>query len=143
MVLVGLAAIAGALLAQAVPAVPGGCTAPARENVGKPGCYLSAEIAIDRPPSVLYWHVVPVATEAQARTAARRNRWSTVVAAHDRWWLYVLSPSKDEPALLPHDVIGPLRVQANARLTARFMESWFPPGMRTRVHRHAGPRPST
>lgn len=134
----GLALIA-AMAAQAVPPVPGACTEPASAHAGEPGCYLSAEIAIPAPPPALYWHIVPAASEAEARALARRHAWSAAVPAHRRWWVHVLAAEAALPGLPPHPVAGPLAAGGGKPLSARFMESWFPPGMRTRVHAHAGP----
>ncbi len=36
-------------------------------------------------------------------------------------------------------VVGPFNLPAGRPVTARFLESTFPPGMRTRVHSHPGP----
>lgn len=136
---IGSTLLLAALAAQASPAVPGGCTDAARDNVGKPGCYLSAELAITSPPVLLYWHIVPAPSEAVARDWARRYAWASAVNAHRRWWLYVLSERAAERGLPRHHVAGPLRIDRGRPVVARFMESWFPPGMRTRVHTHAGP----
>jgi quercetin dioxygenase-like cupin family protein len=139
MALFGLAALLAATSVQAVPPVPGGCTAPAGENRGKPGCFLSAERPLTPSTPRLYWHIVGSGSEAAAAAMAEPYAWTTVVEAHDRWWLYVLSESRTLPALPRHDVVGPLIVQAGKPTIARFMESWFTPGMRTRVHTHSGP----
>ena len=132
-------AVAPALLMQAVPAVPGGCTAAASENVGAPGCYLSAELTIEASPPTLYWHIVRMRSEAPAKAEVGRYRWATAVPAHGRWWLYVLSADAREPKLPDHHVVGPFRTKRDGPVVARFMESLFPPGMRTRVHAHSGP----
>lgn len=132
-----IALVAGA---QTVPPVPGGCSEPAAEHVGEAGCYLSGTLEIAASPSPLFWHIVPATSERDARGKARGHRSAFVTRAHGRWWLYVLSPDPVEPTLgAGHHVAGPISVPAGARLEARFMESWFPPGMRTRVHQHAGP----
>ena len=137
--LMGLAALASAAAAQPTPAVPGGCASPARENIGKAGCYLSVELTIEHPPARLYWHIRQEETEAGAWAAARAYRWSTVVPAHGEWWAYVLSPRAHEPALARHHVAGPFAIAAGKPVVARFMESCFTAGMRTRVHAHSGP----
>lgn len=128
------------LLAAQTPPVPGACTEPAAAHVGEPGCYLSGLLTLEAPPPALYWHIVPVPSEAEATRLATGLRWTFVTRAHDRWWLSVLSPNRTEPTLpRDHHVAGPIASPAGGTVTARFMESWFPPGMRTRVHRHAGP----
>lgn len=125
---------------QEVPPVPGGCSAPAAENIGKPGCFLSAEIDIAEPPTELFWHIHAFADQAHAQAEARRHRWAIVVQAHGRTWLYVMS-GRDAAVRGGETwgVVGPLKVPGNGPVTVRFMESLFPPGMRTRVHAHSGP----
>ena len=133
--------LSGFLLAAPDTAlVPGLCTAPASENVGKPGCYLSAQLDIAAPPAQLYWHIHQFDDEGVARHEAARHGSSTVVRAHDRVWLYVIG-GQDERVEGGRRVavIGPLDTPAGQPVKARFMESWFPPGMRTRVHAHPGP----
>lgn len=138
MALIEMALIAAAYL-QAVPPVPGGCSAPAGENRGKAGCFLSAELPILQPAPQLYWHIVQGESEAAAAKAARRFRHTAIVNAHNRWWLYVMSRNAAESTLPRHHVVGPFDVAAGKPIAARFMESWFSPGMRTRVHSHSGP----
>lgn len=128
-----------AMVLQQVPPVPGGCTEPAAENRGKPGCFLSTEIALGSPPTTLYWHIIPARNEAEAHRLGRGQAWEAIVQAHGRWWMYVLSPEKVVGSLPPHHVAGPFHLREGRPLTARFMESWFSPGMRTRVHSHSGP----
>lgn len=131
--------IAAALAAQDTPPVPGMCTAPASENVGRPGCFLSAELDATGVQAPLFWTIHEFSSRAAADAEARRHRWATVVPTHSRIWLYVLGGRREAVRGGSRAaVIGPLRVPAG-KLTARFMESTFPPGMRTRVHAHAGP----
>lgn len=132
-------ALLAAMISQQVPPVPGGCTEPAAENRGKSGCFLSTEISLGSPPATLYWHIVPARDEADAHRLGRGRAWSVAVQAHDRWWLYVLSAQKIVRSLPPHHVAGPFHSKKGKPITARFMESWFPAGMRTRVHSHSGP----
>ncbi|SOB86490.1 hypothetical protein SAMN06297144_1595 [Sphingomonas guangdongensis] len=127
------------IAAQQVPAVPGGCSEPADQHVGEPGCFLTTEVRLGPASSTLYWHIIRADSEATARALAKRARWQVVVKAHGRWWLYVLSPARTVPGVFSHHVAGPFVLPAGPSFTARFMESWFPPGMRTRVHSHSGP----
>ncbi|WP_106516102.1 cupin domain-containing protein [Allosphingosinicella deserti] len=127
------------LALQGTPPVPGACTAPARENVGKSGCFFTTQVTIDKPPATLYWHIVPAASEDAANASANGRPWSATVRAHGRWWLYILSSEKNEAALPPHHVAGPFTMAPGRPIVARFMESWFTPGMRTRAHSHSGP----
>lgn len=119
--------------------MPGGCTAPAAENRGKPGCFLSAEIAIDAAPAQLFWHVAEFRDEAAAQAEARKHKWSAVVRAHGRVWLHIVDGLKRSIAGgMSNAVIGPLAAPAGKRVTVRLLESLFPPGMKTRVHAHPG-----
>ena len=122
-----------------VPPVPGMCTAPAADNVEKRGCYLSAVIGLSGAPNSLFWHIHEFADLADAAKEAARHRWATAVVAHKRAWLYVLG-GRDEAVEggTRKAVVGPLRMPPG-ELQGRFMEAIFPPGMRTRVHAHAGP----
>ena len=131
--------IAASLTAQAVPPVPGMCTAPASENVEKAGCYLSAEIGLGGAPATLFWHIYEFTDGREADEESKRHRWATVVVAHRRTWLYVLGdPQESVRGGVRRAVVGPLHMPEGA-VQARFMEAIFPPGMRTRVHSHAGP----
>lgn len=132
-------AMLASVVPQESPPVPGGCVEPASANVGKAGCFLSAQITLERSPATLYWHIVAAESEDAARAAAHRREASAVVLAHGRWWLYVLSPNRSERSLPAHHVAGPFNLPSGKPIIARFMESWFPPGMRTRVHSHSGP----
>ena len=67
---------------------------------------------------------------------------SAVTFSHGQVWLHVLSAGPP-PALAAGAeriaVAGPLRVPSPGPVVARFLESVFPPGMRTRNHAHPGP----
>lgn len=143
MLFVLVAASAGASAAP-VPEVPGGCMSPAAANVGRPGCFLSAELAITDTAPELFWHIYAFADARRAAVEAGRHRWAEVVPAHDRTWLFVIdSQPRIDVALVPGvaraATVGPLRNRPGRAVRARFMESLFSPGMRTRVHSHSGP----
>lgn len=123
-----------------VPPVPGGCTQPAGVNVGKAGCYASGELRIDRSPRAIYWHIFAFSDARSARDEARKHRWSSVAASHRRHWLYVLGPRRLRVSGGRRvAAVGPMRLPEGRPMMARFLESHFPPGMRTRVHSHPGP----
>ena len=133
--------IVSAIVAYAqTPPVPGMCSAPASENRGRPGCYLSAELPVAAGQGDLYWHIRSFDDLRSARAEAARHSVATVVEAHGGTWLYVIG-AEDEAigSGASRAVIGPLRRPAEGPLTARFLESVFPPGMKTRVHSHPGP----
>ena len=131
---------ASAHMAEAVPPVPGGCTEPAALNVGKPGCYSAAELKINRAPAEIYWQIYDFPDSSSARAEAHKHSWSVVVASHGRSWLYVLGSLNTRvnggKAVAR---VGPMRLPMGKPMMARFLESDFPPGMRTRVHSHPGP----
>jgi quercetin dioxygenase-like cupin family protein len=120
-------------------AVPGQCTAHASEHVGEPGCYLSAEFDIEAPSGELYWHIYVLPTLIDARVAATHAGQAVAAEAHGQAWLHVMG---DAEAGLIHgatvrESIGPIRAPSKGRV--RLLESWFPPGMKTRAHSHPGP----
>ena len=121
--------------------IPGNCAAPARENQGRVGCYLAAELRLSDPPAEIHWHLLRFPDEAAARAEAGRHANSVVAFSHSGVWLHVLSPD----AVLSTGggeavaTAGPMRLDPGRPVIARFLESIFPPGMMTRPHRHAGP----
>lgn len=136
-----LALAALAAVATPSPAVPGACVEPASANVGKPGCFLAAEIAIASPPPQLYWDVFEFPGRAEAEQAAALHPWSRVIEAHGRIWLLSVSAASvttpRSAGLKAHS--GPVTIAPGGPVTIRLLESWFPPGMKTRVHAHPGP----
>jgi quercetin dioxygenase-like cupin family protein len=126
------------------PPVPGRCAAPAIENVDKAGCFLAAQIQIDAAPAQLWWHVYEFqsAELADAVVAAEwaGKRWAVTTKSHGRIWVHLLGEAEEHVSGgARRAVIGPLSVPKGQPVTARFMESIFTPGMRTRVHSHSGP----
>lgn len=122
------------------PPVPGLCSEPASANVGRPGCYLSAQLPVAGGTEPLFWHILVFPDLAAAQAEAARHDAATVVAAHDRIWLYVMGSQDLTIGTGERQaVIGPLRRPNPGPLVARFLESIFPPGMRTRTHAHPGP----
>lgn len=133
-----LAAVAAEALGPISP-VPGGCTAPAADNRGRPGCFLSAELPIVPETDMLYWHVVEMPEEGAAVRLAQGLPGAVALLAHDRWWVHLLNADPVERGLPAHHVAASFAVEAGRPLVARLIESWFPPGMRTRPHAHSGP----
>src|SRR5688500_17971004 len=74
--------------------VPGGCSAPASENVGRAGCYMAAEIGIESPPAEIFWSAFTFPTAEAAAAAARRHRWSVTTHSHGLHWAHVLGPER-------------------------------------------------
>ncbi len=122
------------------PPVPGLCSEPASANVGKPGCYLSTQIAIPAGTEPLFWHIATFDDVSAAQAQAALHDAATVITAHDRVWLYVIGAQ--DLTITAGDrqaIIGPLHRPDNGPLVVRFLESIFPPGMKTRAHAHPGP----
>lgn len=125
---------------QQTPPVPGLCTEPAAEHPGQPGCYLSAQIPISQGQEPLFWHIVAFPDGVSARAEASRHRTATVIQAYGQTWLYVLDEKQGAIGVgETRAIIGPLRRPEGTALVARFLESTFPPGMKTRSHAHPGP----
>ena len=134
------ASTAGAALHVASSPVPGACTALASENVGKPGCYMAGEFTIQNPPALLYWNVFSFTDESAAAVAASAHPWSITTQSHGRHWAHVIAPTKVHLSGGKHAAtVGPMALEAGKAVRARFLESYFPPGMQTSVHSHPGP----
>lgn len=120
--------------------VPGACTALASENVGAPGCYMAGEITIEDPPALLYWNVYSFIDAPAAAKAALAYPWSFTTQSHGRHWAHVIAPTKVRMnGGKRAAVVGPMAMEAGRTVRARFLESYFPPGMQTSVHSHPGP----
>ena len=131
------AALLFGLQATSAP-VPGQCTEPASAHVGKPGCYLSAELDLVAPAGTVYWHVYTFSSVDSAKAAAATLTQSVVTEAHGKVWLHLIGP--EDMAIKGgalKSTMGPLIAPATGR--ARVLVSWFPPGMITRAHSHPGP----
>jgi hypothetical protein len=114
---------------------------PAAQRAGAEfGCFLLTNEPIGQlGPSPVFWYVDRYASRGAA-DSARRPRRSTVVEALGSVWLLTID-SAGLPSLGGERVgrIGPLPVSVHLDYTAQYMEAVFRPGMRTLVHRHAGP----
>jgi quercetin dioxygenase-like cupin family protein len=121
--------------------IPGNCAEPARDNAGRLGCYLAAELTIEKPPPLIRWHLYRFPDEKAAREASARHAASVVTYAHGGVWLHVLDGAEriDVPGAESVAVIGPMQLTADGPVKVRFLESIFPAGMTTRVHSHSGP----
>lgn len=120
--------------------VPGACTELAFENVGRPGCYMAAEITVENPPADIYWNVYSFPSAGAAAAAAGSHKWSATTHSHGLHWAHVLSAERVRLGGGKRmAVVGPMALEAGKVVRARFIESYFPPGMRTSVHSHPGP----
>jgi hypothetical protein len=116
-----------------------GCI-PVSERAGRPyGCFIMASHPVGAlDPAAAFWHVETFPSTAAA-TQAKTAR-GIVLEAFDKVWLLTIAESGWRARGGTHVAeIGPLPIVKGAAYTAQFMEAVFTPGMKTRVHRHAGP----
>jgi quercetin dioxygenase-like cupin family protein len=134
-----LLSLALASAAHAQPSAAVGCT-PLSERAGRPyGCFILASQPIGTlEPAGAFWHLETFATRAAADKA--KGTRGTVVEAFDKVWLLTIAARGwRSPGGQHVSEIGPLPISAGAAYTAQFMEATFQPGMKSSVHRHAGP----
>lgn len=130
--------LAGPALAQ-TEGTGGGCV-PATERAGrKLGCFiLAAEPLGSLGSAPVFWHLTTLANRAQADHA--KGARSTVLDALGQVWMFTIADSAWRPSSGRHvAAIGPLPAQPEVSHTAQYMEATFQPGMKSVVHRHAGP----
>lgn len=131
------AAIAG-VLAQ-MPETDVRCI-PVEERAGRElGCFVIATAAVGKLRGITqYWYLDAFAsTRAAERVQGPRG---TVVAAAGKTWLFTIAPGGWQASGGERIAeIGPLKVGKTEDYTAVYMEAVFEPGMKSAVHRHAGP----
>jgi len=112
---------------------------PADGHQGQPGCWEIGSIPIAAEVSTpLFWHVYEFPTAAEARQAADSR--SRIINAYGRVWLQAVADKEWKPRGGRHvATVGPMHIISPVPQTASFMEATFTPGMRSRVHTHAGP----
>jgi hypothetical protein len=102
------------------------------------GCFIVATQAIGHLDSGrAFWHVSGFPTRAAAEAA--RGAQGTVVEALGRVWLFTIGAAGRPPGRTEVAEIGPLPVTRGVTYTAQYMEAVFRPGMKSIIHRHAGP----
>jgi len=124
-------------LAGQSPGTAGACV-PVVERAGRPyGCFILATVPIgpvDRP----FWHVesfpsLAVATQTKSAHGFVHEAFGKV------WLLTIAQAGFRSPGGTHVAEIGPLPTRAGAAYSAQYMEAVFLPGMKSAVHRHAGP----
>lgn len=86
----------------------------------------------------LFWHVYEFPTMAEAQKAGDKS--SRVINAYGRVWLEAVADKQWKARAGRHvATVGPMHTITSVPQTASFMEATFTPGMRSRVHTHAGP----
>jgi quercetin dioxygenase-like cupin family protein len=117
-----------------------GACIPVSERAGLTyGCFiLAAEPVGSLDPGTAFWHVETFPMRAAAERA--KGPRGTVVEAFGKVWLLTIAKSGwKSPGAAQVTEIGPLPVKPGTAYTAQFMEAVFRPGMKSRIHRHAGP----
>lgn len=114
------------------------CT-PVNGHQGQPGCWEIGSIPISADVGTqLFWHVYEFSTVAKAQQA--RDARSQVIKAYGRVWLEAVADKQWRVRGGRHvATVGPMHTISSLPQTASFMEATFTPGMRSRVHTHAGP----
>jgi quercetin dioxygenase-like cupin family protein len=134
-----LLAFLGSLPVTLAAQTDGTCVPVAERGDRTLGCYITATTRLGPlpPDAALWWHIDAFPSLKAAR-AARVGR-ATAVESLGRAWLFTLADSGWRGAVGTRvAVIGPLPLVKASEFTAVYMEGVFKPGMRTRVHRHAG-----
>lgn len=113
---------------------------PASERRGAEfGCFVVATPRLGTlGKGPVYWQLVRYPGRAEAEAGAAGT--GTVVEAFEDVWVFTVGPAGAWPAGGERVAeIGPLVVRPGVAYAARYMEAVFPPGWRSRVHRHPGP----
>lgn len=112
---------------------------PVNGNRGQPGCWEIGSMPISADMATpLFWHVYEFPTVAEAQKA--RDKSSRVINAYGRVWLEAVADKQWKARAGRHvATVGPMHTITSVPQTASFMEATFTPGMRSRVHTHAGP----
>jgi quercetin dioxygenase-like cupin family protein len=113
---------------------------PASQRAGAEfGCFLLSDQRLGQfGAAPVFWYLDQFPSRASAESA--RGARGTVVESFGSAWLFTI----DSAGLKPLGgtrvgQVGPLPVSPGTQYTAQYMEGVFRPGMKTPVHRHAGP----
>ena len=113
---------------------------PIGERAGRAfGCFILESQPLGQlERAATFWHLETFPTRAAADSA--KSGRGAVVEAFDKIWLLSIADAGWRTAGATHVAeIGPLPTKPGIAYTAQFMEAVFRPGMKSRVHRHAGP----
>jgi quercetin dioxygenase-like cupin family protein len=118
----------------------GGVCVPISERAGRQlGCYITATQSLGvLGQAPVFWHIdrYPIRSAAEAM----RTPSGMVVESLGEIWLFTIAAAEWRPLGGERIArIGPLPIDADKAYTAEYMEGVFAPGMKSRVHRHAGP----
>jgi quercetin dioxygenase-like cupin family protein len=112
---------------------------PVAERAGRElGCYIIASTPLGKLRGITqYWYLDTFPSKAAAQKA--QGVRGTVIQAAGKVWLFTIAPGGWQPTVGERVAeVGPLKV-GTAEYTAVFMDAVFDPGMKSGVHRHAGP----
>jgi len=119
---------------------PGVACIPVSERAGREfGCFILATQTIGALDSAhAFWHLATFATRSAAEAVAGPH--GKVVESLGTTWLLTIADARWRPSQGTHvAAIGPLPVARGVAYTAQYMEAVLRPGMKSLVHRHAGP----
>jgi quercetin dioxygenase-like cupin family protein len=112
---------------------------PVAERAGRElGCYIIASTPLGKLRGITqYWYLDTFPSKAAAQKA--QGVRGTVIQAAGKVWLFTIAPGGWQPTVGERVAeVGPLKV-GTVEYTAVFMDAVFDPGMKSGVHRHAGP----
>jgi quercetin dioxygenase-like cupin family protein len=113
---------------------------PVEERAGRElGCFVLATTPVGKLRGISQYWYLDAFTSTKAAQRAQGSR-ATVVAAAGKTWLFTIAPGGWQASGGERIAeIGPLKVGKTEDYTAVYMEAVFEPGMKSGVHRHAGP----
>jgi quercetin dioxygenase-like cupin family protein len=116
-----------------------GCIPVAERKDERIGCYVLSNQELGKlPDTQIYWHLYSYSTPAAA--AAAQGTSGHVVQLRDEVWLFAVTDGAWSPSGGKRVArVGPLPIAHAGNYTASYMEAIFTPGMKSAVHRHAGP----
>ena len=133
-----LAALPGAHLAAQHVSEGVRCR-PVTERAGELGCWIIEDQSLGQlKKSETFWHLDAYPTRADAERATGTR--GAVVESLGTVWLLSIEDKGWRPTGGERIAeIGPLPINATEAYSAQYMEAIFTPGMKSAVHRHAGP----
>lgn len=117
-----------------------GLCVPVAERAGRElGCFIIASVPVGKLRGIpQYWYLDSFASKAAA--TKRQGPRGVVLEAAGKVWLFTIAPGGWQAGGGERVAeAGPLEVGRVAEYTAMYMEAVFAPGMKSDVHRHAGP----
>lgn len=112
---------------------------PAAQADRKLGCFVTGTREMGKFQAPVFWHIFEYPTRAAAE--AGKGEKGTVIDSYGKWWVLAVAESAwDAKGGKRVARVGPLPIgDAATDYTATYMEATFVKGMKSHVHRHAGP----